>query len=159
MMRRPKPKMRTRRIATDKPTVMKSTGTDPDPELTPVIESEEEPVTELPESRSRRSRSAAPIASASVPGMSVGQVRRALNQIRKAGSAIRPEHLLFNGITAGKFALLMIQGKGTRKPAAAKSEPEETEIGQDEQPIAHDGEREEYFNGSFATSTSPPPPV
>ena len=43
--------------------------------------------------------------------MSVGDVRKSLNQIRKAGEAIRSEHLLFNGWPAGKFALSFILGK------------------------------------------------
>lgn len=44
--------------------------------------------------RDRPRRKQEPIQSASIPSMTVGQVRRALSQIRKAGSAIRPEHLL-----------------------------------------------------------------
>ena len=41
-----------------------------------------------------------PVESSSIPGMTVGEVRKSLNQIRKAGAAIRSEHLLFNGWTA-----------------------------------------------------------
>ena len=33
-----------------------------------------------------------------------------LNQIRRAGKKIKPEHLLFNGFTAGDFALMFILG-------------------------------------------------
>lgn len=88
-----------------------------------------------------------PRASATVPSMTVGHVRRALNQIRRAGNALRPEHLLvsdncflftpffdspvspfrvnlnnirtnqpqFNGMPAGKFALMLIQGTYNRR--------------------------------------------
>ncbi|KAK9844979.1 hypothetical protein WJX74_009230 [Apatococcus lobatus] len=49
------------------------------------------------------------VKSSSIPNMNVGEVRKALNQIRKAGPAIRSEHLLFNGWPAGRFALAYIK--------------------------------------------------
>lgn len=41
-----------------------------------------------------RKRKSVPRPSTTVAGMTVGGVRRALNQIRKAQGVIRPEHLL-----------------------------------------------------------------
>lgn len=38
-----------------------------------------------------------PVRSSSIPGMTVGDVRKSLNQIRKAGESIQSNHLLWNG--------------------------------------------------------------
>ena len=57
---------------------------------------------------------------------SQGQVRRALNQIRRAGSALRPEHLLYNGMPAGRFALAMVQGQYIRRSRKGEKEEKET---------------------------------
>lgn len=76
---------------------------------------------------------APPRPSSAIPEMSVGDVRRCLNQCRKAGvGRIRPEHLLWNGLTAGSFALSYLLGsygrrKG-RKGAATEAPKEEGEI-------------------------------
>ena len=56
--------------------------------------------------------------SSSVPGLSTGDVRKCMNQIRKAhksGCGVRPEHILFNGWTAGHFALQYIIGHNDRR--------------------------------------------
>lgn len=102
--------------------------------------------------RKRVRKGQEPIPSASVPGMTVGQVRRALMQIRRAGSAIRPEHLLFNGMTAGRFALMVLQGHkpstGRRKKSGLESVPEggvddeNVEISQHEGPAPQHADQE-----------------
>ena len=55
------------------------------------------------------------VMSASIPSMAVGDVRKCLNQIRKAGSGIRENHLLWNGWPAGRFALLYLIGNYSNK--------------------------------------------
>ena len=53
--------------------------------------------------------------SASISSMKLGEVRKCLNQIRKAGDRLRPEHLLFNGWSAGAFALAYLIGHHKRR--------------------------------------------
>lgn len=61
----------------------------------------------------------------SIPELSVGEERKLFNQIRKSAAYITPDTLLFNGWTAGGFALTyIIQHHMKRKrKAEEKTEP------------------------------------
>lgn len=87
-----------------------------------------------------RKRKSPPRPSTTVPGMTVGGVRRALNQIRRAGGSIRPEHLLFNGMPAGRFALALVLGMYSRRKGGKK---DDGELEEGELPAAAEEEKEE----------------
>lgn len=63
------------------------------------------------------------VMSSSIPELTVGDVRKCLNQIRRKGHAIQSQHLLQNGWTAGDFALKYLLGNSSTrkggKPGAA----------------------------------------
>ena len=66
------------------------------------------------------------VMSSSIPNMTVGDVRKCLNQIRKAGANIRENHLLANGWPAGRFALMYLMGNySSKKRRGAGSEDDE----------------------------------
>jgi hypothetical protein len=56
--------------------------------------------------------------SSTIPGLSVGDVRKCFNQIRRAvsnGCEVKPEHLLWNGMSCGDFALKYVIGHHTKR--------------------------------------------
>lgn len=69
----------------------------------------------------------AKVMSASIPNMAVGDVRKCLNQIRKAGSTIRENHLLWNGWPAGRFALLYLIGNYSNKKMRSNNDDDSAE--------------------------------
>ncbi|KAK9825270.1 hypothetical protein WJX74_004602 [Apatococcus lobatus] len=73
-----------------------------------------------------------PVRSSSIPGMTVGNVRKTLNQIRKAGNAIKSEHLLWNGWPAGRFALAYIKGHHEKRKQGKKNTDPDDEEGEEE---------------------------
>ncbi|KAK9865836.1 hypothetical protein WJX84_004677 [Apatococcus fuscideae] len=73
-----------------------------------------------------------PVRSSSIPGMTVGNVRKTLNQIRKAGNAIKSEHLLWNGWPAGRFALAYIKGHHEKRKQGKKATDPEDEDAEEE---------------------------
>eukprot|EP00899_Mesostigma_viride_P018579 jgi/Mesvir1/26722/Mv20499-RA.1 len=64
------------------------------------------------ESETKKTKKA-PYMSTSIPNMSVGDVRKCLNEIRRAGSGIEASYKLANGWTAGDFALKYLIGNYT----------------------------------------------
>lgn len=76
--------------------------------------------------------------STSVPGMTVGNVRKCLSQIRTAGPAIMPEHLLFNGWTAGRFALTYVIGHYHNRQAKYGPSKKKSKTGKKGKEVAKD---------------------
>eukprot|EP00899_Mesostigma_viride_P010601 jgi/Mesvir1/19542/Mv18062-RA.1 len=65
------------------------------------------------------------VMSSSIPELTVGDVRKCLNQIRRKGQAIQSQHLLQNGWTAGDFALKYLLGNSSTRKAGKFADAEE----------------------------------
>lgn len=81
-------------------------------EKNPVMET---PLADLPRYPLRSEGPSKGVSSAAMQALSLGEVRKCLNQIRRAGDRIRPEHLLYNGWSAGAFALAYLIGHHKRR--------------------------------------------
>ena len=116
---------------------------DPPPDLPDMKEAEEALATASMQHEKVSKK--AKVMSASIPNMAVGDVRKCLNQIRKAGSSIRENHLLWNGWPAGRFALLYLIGNYSNKKVRPSNDDDSamgtnSEEGADEQvPDATEG--------------------
>ena len=99
-------------------------------------ESNDHEVQQPPAKKSRTQRKP----SSTIPGMTTGDIRKCMNQIRRGNlvQQVRPEHLLFNGMSAGTFCLAYVLGhdkrnrkhtapSGTNNVAAAERENTEGE--------------------------------
>ena len=63
----------------------------------------------------REKTSKSRVMSAAIPALTVGEVRKCLNQIRRAGAQVSENHLLANGMPAGRFALMYLLGNYANK--------------------------------------------
>eukprot|EP00899_Mesostigma_viride_P011564 jgi/Mesvir1/20408/Mv12312-RA.1 len=84
---------------------------DPDPPKTDADVNMEDSGGDSDDSGKKRKR--APIMSTSIPDMSVGDVRKTLNELRKLGASATVDHKLHNGWTAGDFCLKYVLGSYT----------------------------------------------
>lgn len=56
-----------------------------------------------------------------IENMSVKEERRCLSEIRKLGDDIGDKHLLSNGWTAGRFALMYVTGQHVKRKTKTKT--------------------------------------
>lgn len=57
-----------------------------------------------------------------IENMTVKEERACLSEIRKLGADVDHEHLLSNGWTTGKFALMYVTGQHVKRKSKAKNE-------------------------------------
>eukprot|EP00899_Mesostigma_viride_P027344 jgi/Mesvir1/7795/Mv11738-RA.1 len=90
----------------------------------PPAENAESPTSDQADGGAKK-RKREPYMSTSIPDLSVGDVRKCLNEIRKLGAAATVDHKLANGWSAGEFALKYLLGNYTPNSKKEKSPADE----------------------------------
>eukprot|EP00899_Mesostigma_viride_P024931 jgi/Mesvir1/5622/Mv15640-RA.1 len=90
----------------------------------PPAENAESPTSDQADGGAKK-RKREPYMSTSIPDLSVGDVRKCLNEIRKLGAAATVDHKLANGWSAGEFALKYLLGNYTPNSKKEKSPVDE----------------------------------